>query len=114
MEGTLTWSAGRTWYRVVAGANPGKTPLVLLHGGPGCAHDYIEPISALADGFGRTCVLYDQLGCGRSEHLPDAPPDFWTPALFIDELTALLDHLGLREAHHLLGQSWGGMLGMEY
>jgi L-proline amide hydrolase len=114
MDGTLRWDAGTTWYRVLEGSDARRTPLVLLHGGPGCAHDYIEPIAALAQRFGRTCVLYDQLGCGRSEHLPDAPPEFWTPTLFVAELNALLDHLGLRGAHHLLGQSWGGMLAMEY
>ena len=59
-------------------------------------------------------MLYDQLGCGRSQHLPDAPADFWTPQLFKDELVALLDHLGYRDSYVLIGQSWGGMLAMEY
>ena len=90
-----------------------KTPVVICHGGPGAAHDYVEPIADLSR-FGRACVLYDQLGCGKSEHLPDAPADFWTPQLFKDELTALTRHLGIDERHAVVGQSWGGMLAMEY
>jgi L-proline amide hydrolase len=35
-------------------------------------------------------VLYDQLGCGKSDQLPDAPADFWSPQLFKDELAALV------------------------
>jgi L-proline amide hydrolase len=59
-------------------------------------------------------VLYDQIGCGRSEHLPDAPAEFWTVELFCRELTALLEHLAISRRYHVLGQSWGGMLGMEH
>jgi L-proline amide hydrolase len=115
-EGRLTWAQGETWYRVVGAdeANPDRTPVVILHGGPGAAHDYVEPMADLLAPTGRTCVLYDQLGCGLSQHLPQAPADFWTPQLFKDELTALLEHLGLGERYVLLGQSWGGMLAMDY
>jgi len=59
-------------------------------------------------------VLYDQLGCGNSTHLRDAPSDFWTPQLFKDELAALTRHLGIGDRHAVVGQSWGGMLAMEY
>jgi L-proline amide hydrolase len=110
----MNWEAGWTWYRVVTGDDAAKVPLVILHGGPGCAADYVEPITELAARSGRTCVVYDQIGCGRSQHLPDAPVDFWTPALFLRELAALLEHLGISGRHDVLGQSWGGMLGMEY
>lgn len=114
-EGRLDWDAGWTWYRVDGElGDSGKPPLVLLHGGPGAAHDYIEPIAELADTAGRPCVLYDQIGCGRSQHLPDAPDDFWNVELFRRELNELLGHLGISERYHVLGQSWGGMLGMEH
>ena len=114
-EAGLDWDAGRTWYRVVGdlGEN-GLAPLVLLHGGPGAAHDYLEPLSAIAETTGRACVFYDQLGCGRSQHLPDAPTEFWTTELFCRELDLLLEHLGIAARYHLLGQSWGGMLAMEH
>jgi L-proline amide hydrolase len=59
-------------------------------------------------------VLYDQLGNGRSEHLPDADPSFWTTQLFKDELAALVEHVGIAGRYHVVGQSWGGMLAMDH
>jgi L-proline amide hydrolase len=76
------------------------------------AHDYLRNLAALADETGRTVVHYDQVGCGRSTHRPDAPAAFWSPQLFVDEFANLVDALGL-ERYHVLGQSWGGMLGAE-
>lgn len=64
---------------------PRRPALFVLHGGPGMAHNYVANIAALADETGRTVIHYDQLGCGNSTHLPDAPADFWTPELFVDE-----------------------------
>ena len=116
-EGVLEWDGGVTWYRVegsLGRRGEGKAPLVILHGGPGAAHDYVEPIAGLAGSADRPCVLYDQLGCGRSGHLPDAPAEFWTVELFVRELASLLDHLQIAGGYHLLGQSWGGMLAMEH
>jgi L-proline amide hydrolase len=110
----MQWDGHETWYRVVGDLHPssGMTPVVICHGGPGAAHDYLEPIAELSR-FGRGCVLYDQVGCGRSQHLPDAPTDFWTPQLFKDELTALVRHLEIDDRYAVIGQSWGGMLAME-
>ena len=103
-----------TWVQLTTPATPieGALPLVVLHGGPGMAHDYLRNLAALADETGRTVVHYDQVGCGRSTHRPDAPADFWTPELFVGEFTNLIEALGL-ERYHVLGQSWGGMLGAE-
>jgi L-proline amide hydrolase len=89
------------------------TPLVLVHGGPGCTHDYLLSLAALAD-QGRAVIHYDQLGAGNSTHLPDKGVEFWTVDLFLDELDNLLEALGVRDGYHLLGQSWGGMLGSEH
>jgi L-proline amide hydrolase len=102
-----------TWYRVVGDLDSGPTPVVICHGGPGAAHDYTEPIAELSR-FGRGCVLYDQLGCGQSTHLPEAPADFWTVQLFKDELVDLTRHLGIAGRYVVVGQSWGGMLAMEH
>jgi L-proline amide hydrolase len=114
-EGTMEWEAGRTWFRLVDEQHrDGRTPLVILHGGPGAPHDYLEPLSALAQQGSRACLFYDQIGCGRSQHMPDAPPDFWSVDLFCRELSVLLEHVGFAERYHLLGQSWGGMLAMEH
>jgi L-proline amide hydrolase len=98
---------------VVGDLQAGPTPVVICHGGPGAAHDYTEPIANLSR-FGRGCVLYDQVGCGKSTHLPDAPADFWTVQLFKDELSDLTRELGIAERYAVVGQSWGGMLAMEY
>src|ERR687891_349099 len=96
MEGHLERDGHRTWYRVVGELDPDAlhAPVVICHGGPGGTHDYVEPIAELHRS-GRACVLYDQLGNGRSDHLPDADPSFWTTQLFKDELTALVDPPGL-------------------
>jgi L-proline amide hydrolase len=113
MEGHLEHDGHRTWYRVVGNLDPDalRAPVVICHGGPGATHDYVAPIAAL-ERSGRACVLYDQLGNGRSDHLPDADPSFWTVELFERELAALVEHLGIDGRYHVLGQSWGGMLGL--
>jgi L-proline amide hydrolase len=103
-----------TWVQITTPASPqvGALPLFVLHGGPGMAHNYVRNIAALADETGRQVIHYDQIGCGNSTHLPDAPTDFWTPELFVDEFHTVRSALGVDE-YHLLGQSWGGMLGAE-
>jgi L-proline amide hydrolase len=114
VEGEITWDGHRTWYRQRGELAPGgPAPIVLLHGGPGGTHDYLEPLLALGDS-GRPVVLYDQVGNGRSEHLRDAPKEFWTVELFKRELTCLLEQLGIDDRYLLLGQSWGGMLALEH
>jgi proline-specific peptidase len=111
-EGTIPFRGYETWYRVVgAGEEPGKLPLLCLHGGPGAAHDYLESLDAMAE-TGRRVIFYDQLGCGRSI-IPEAKPELWTVDLYVAEINAVRQALGL-EHIHLLGQSWGGMLAMEY
>lgn len=111
---TLPFRQYETWVQITTPDTPrdGALPLFVLHGGPGMAHDYVRNIAALADETGRTVIHYDQVGCGRSTHLPDAPAEFWQPGLFVDEFHAVRDALGI-DAYHLLGQSWGGMLGSE-
>jgi L-proline amide hydrolase len=115
IEGTIEWDGMQTWYRVVGDptSEPVVPPVVICHGGPGATHDYLTSIADIA-GSGRACVFYDQFGNGRSGHRPDAPVDFWTVDLFLRELDALITHLGIGDAYHVLGQSWGGMLAMEH
>ncbi|MCY4671909.1 MAG: proline iminopeptidase-family hydrolase [Rhodococcus sp.] len=113
-EGVVPFAGGFTWYRVTTPRelDVDAAPLVVLHGGPGMAHDYVRNIAELADETGRVIVHYDQIGCGRSDHLPDVDRAFWTPGLFVDEFFTMIDHLGY-DTYHVLGQSWGGMLGAE-
>ncbi|WP_421592262.1 proline iminopeptidase-family hydrolase [Shinella sp. M27] len=113
IEGRAPFRGYETWYRVTGDLGSGKLPLVILHGGPGVAHNYVDAYKLLARD-GRAVIHYDQLGCGNSTLLPEKGADFWTPQLFIDELENLVDHLGIRSGFHVLGQSWGGMLGSEY
>jgi L-proline amide hydrolase len=112
-EGVMEWQGHRTWYRVVGppGHGSGRPPLVICHGGPGLTHDYLASVADLARA-GWTCVLYDQLGNGRSEHHEGVPAAFWTPELFLDELRLLVAHLGIADDYHLLGHSWGGMMAL--
>jgi len=112
-EGYADFRGWQTGYRVTGSLGGNKLPLVVLHGGPGCTYDYVDSIKGLAN-TGRAVIHYDQLGNGRSTHLNDKGPEFWTPRLFLDELENLTRHLGIDSAYHVLGQSWGGMLGGEY
>jgi len=110
-EQIIPFRGHRVWTRTVgAAADPRRLPLLCLHGGPGVPHDYLEPIEAVADS-GRAVVFYDQLGCGNSDQPHD--PSMWTVGLFLEELDVVRRALGLDRVH-LLGQSWGGMLAMEY
>lgn len=112
-EGTAPFRDWQTWYRITGDLHSGKAPLIVLHGGPGALHNYLLRLTALAD-TGRAVIHYDQIGCGRSTHLPDKGPDFWQVPLLVEELDNLLRHLDLQGGYHMLGQSWGGMLGAEH
>lgn len=110
-EGTIPFKGHHTWYRIVGDhEEPGKLPLLTLHGGPGACHDYLESLDALA-ATGRRVIYYDQLGCGNSA--TPSNPAMWTVDLYVEEVDAVRRALGL-DRIHLLGQSWGGMLAMEY
>lgn len=99
---------GRIWSRVVG--NSGGIPLLVLHGGPGMPSDYLASLDALADE--RRVVLYDQLGCGRSDR-PSEPGTYYTVDRFVEQVELLREALDLSDVH-LLGQSWGGFLAIKY
>lgn len=113
VEGFAPFGAYQTWYRVTGDLKSGKPPLIVAHGGPGCTHDYVDSFKDIASSS-RAVIHYDQIGNGRSTHLPEKGGDFWTVEFFKAELHNLIDHLGIRDAYCLLGQSWGGMLGAEF
>lgn len=113
-EGYLPFRDYRTWYRITGTLDSQRLPLVVAHGGPGCTHDYVDSFKHISDLDGRAVIHYDQLGNGNSTRLPDKGPDFWTVELFLEELDALLAHLGIKDRYAFLGQSWGGMLGAEH
>ncbi len=107
-EGYVDFRGYRTWYRFVGDLNSPVTPLLALHGGPGSTHNYFAPLEQLADE--RPVVLYDQIGCGKSDRPQDTE---WRLDVFREEVAAVRDRLGL-ERIHLLGTSWGGMLAQEH
>jgi L-proline amide hydrolase len=115
----MLWQGLQTWYRVV---EPGQddtghrtgAPVVICHGGPGLTHDYLSSAASRLARSGHASVLYDQVGNGRSTRLPQAPAGQWSVQFFLDELAALIDHLGIGGRYHLLGHSWGGMLVLEW
>lgn len=109
-EGYMPFMGYQTYYRIVGECTGNKKPLLLLHGGPGSTHNYFELLDELAED-GRAIISYDQLGCGNS--YLDGHPELWCSETWDNELMALRKHLGLTELH-LLGQSWGGMLAIEY
>ncbi len=110
-EGKISFKGYNTWYRIVGEKEEsGKFPLLCLHGGPGVPHDYLESLEAMA-ATGRRVIFYDQLGCGNSDHVDD--PAMWTVDLFVEEVDVVRKALGLDQLH-ILGQSWGGMLTMQY
>jgi len=102
---------GETWCRVVGEGD--RTPIVLLHGGPGYNSEYLRRFENFAS-TGRTVIRYDQIGSGRSvvadEHYR---PGVFTVELFRRELNRLREELGLDEVV-LVGQSWGVMLALEH
>ena len=98
---------GRVWVNVVGGGP--RPTLLVLHGGPGAGHDYLESLGDLA--VDRPVVFYDQLGCGRSDK-PDNPA-LWTVSRSVAEIEAVRRALGLTWCH-LYGHSWGGWLAIEY
>ncbi|NCB45341.1 MAG: alpha/beta fold hydrolase [Clostridia bacterium] len=107
-ENYLSVTGGKIWYKI-AGAEKEGTPIILIHGGPGATHDYLEPLEALSDK--RPVIFYDQLGCGKSDKPNDS--SLWTIERFVEELDLLCKTLNYPE-YHILGQSWGGTLAVEH
>ena len=99
-------------YNVLAysfGAGP--EVLFCMSGGPGAPCDYVrDSHSHLAD-HGYRVVIHDQLGTGASDRPKDK--SLWRVERFVAEVETVRQALGLGRVH-LLGQSWGGMLALEY
>ncbi len=89
---------------------PGATPLVVLHGGPGAHHDYLLPqlLSLATLGTGFELVFYDQRGGGRSKTDDPAPI---TVGTHVADFAAVVRELGVGDAP-IVGYSWGALLAM--
>lgn len=106
-EGYVNVEGGRIWYEVSGSGN--ASPLLVLHGGPGSSHLTMSPLRALQDE--RPVILYDQLGCGKSDRPAD--DSLWVIDRFVRELDELRKALGIEHVH-ILGHSWGTMLLTDY
>ena len=94
------------------GNNP-TIKVLLLHGGPGMTHEYWEAVDSYFPGAEIEYYYYDQLG----SHYSDQPKDssLWNIDRFVEEVEQVRVALGLDSTNfYILGNSWGGLLGMEY
>ncbi|MHA8094953.1 proline iminopeptidase-family hydrolase [Aquirufa lenticrescens] len=106
-EGFIEVEGGKIWYRIDGEGD--KTPLLILHGGPGSSSYYLEPLKELSKD--RPVIFIDQLGCGRSTRITDTT--LMTIEKNVDQLEQVRKALKL-ERFYLYGHSWGTMLGMDY
>jgi proline iminopeptidase len=94
------------------GNNPAMKVL-LLHGGPGATHEYMEAFDSYFPAASIEYYYYDQLGSAYSDQ-PDVP-ELWEVPRFVEEVEQVRQALHLdRSNFYLLGQSWGGILALEY
>ena len=94
------------------GNNP-RIKVLLLHGGPGATHEYFEAFDSYFPAAGIEYYYYDQLGSAYSDQ-PDIP-ELWELPRFVEEVEQVRQALGLdQDNFYLFGQSWGGILAMEY
>lgn len=93
----------------------GNSPMkvLVLHGGPAGTHEYLESFQSFFPAANIEFYEYDQLG----SYYSDQPDDMslWTIERFVEEVEQVRIALGLNQDNFiLLGQSWGGILAMEY
>ncbi len=101
----------KVWTKRV-GNNP-TMKLLLLHGGPGATHELYECFDGYFPQEGIEYIYYDQLGSYYSDQPDDN--DLWTNERFVEEVEQVRKALGLDNSNfYLLGQSWGGILAIEY
>jgi proline iminopeptidase len=101
----------KVWTKRV-GNNP-STKVLLLHGGPGATHEVFECFDSYFPAEGIEYYYYDQLGSYYSDQPEDQ--ELWDLARFVEEVEQVRKALGLdKDNFYLFGQSWGGILAMEY
>lgn len=101
----------KVWTKRV-GNNP-KIKVLLLHGGPGLTHELYEAFDGYFPNESIEYIYYDQLG----SYYSDQPNDnsLWTNERFVEEVEQVRKALGCYNTNfYILGQSWGGILAMEY
>jgi proline iminopeptidase len=106
-EGFIEVEGGKIWYRIDGKGD--KTPVLLLHGGPGSSSFNLDPLKELSQD--RPVIFHDQLGCGRSTRITDTT--LMTIEKNVEQLEQVRKALKL-DKFYLYGHSWGTMLGMDY
>lgn len=106
-EGFIEVTGGKIWYRINGAGS--KTPVLLLHGGPGSSSYYLDPLKELSKD--RPVIFIDQLGCGRSTRITDTT--LMTIEHYVEQVEQVRKALHLND-FYLYGHSWGTMLGMDY
>ena len=114
--GYVNVTGGRIWYETIKTGD--KLPLVVVPGGPGNPHGYLKLLQFLA--IDRSIIFYDPLGCGNSTSPNPMKPtekvrdkSLWTMPRLLEELEALFDALGIKQAH-FFGHSFGSLLATEF
>lgn len=97
----------RLFYRSFG--RPLKGTVLGLVGGPGCPHEIQLPLADLTQ-FGYRVVLFDQLGCGRSDR--PRRKELYTENRAVEEVEELRKRLRLGRVH-LYGSSYGGALALD-
>jgi len=94
------------------GDNP-NVKILLLHGGPAMGCEYMECFESFLPPMGWEMYEYDQLGAYRSDHPDD--DTLWTTERYVEEVEQVRKALGMnKDNFYIIGNSWGGILGMEY
>ncbi|MBU0941261.1 MAG: proline-specific peptidase family protein [Bacteroidetes bacterium] len=94
------------------GTNP-KIKILLLHGGPAMTHEYMECFETFFQREGFEFYEYDQLGSYYSDQPKDS--SLWTVDRFVEEVEQVRKAIGADSSNfYVIGNSWGGILGMEY
>ncbi|HPG10670.1 MAG TPA: proline iminopeptidase-family hydrolase [Chitinophagaceae bacterium] len=94
------------------GKNP-KIKILLLHGGPAMTHEYMECFETFFQREGFEFYEYDQLGSYYSDQPTDS--SLWTTERFVEEVEQVRKAIGADSTNfYIIGNSWGGILGMEY
>lgn len=94
------------------GNNP-KIKVLLLHGGPAMTHEYMECFETFFQREGFEFYEYDQLGSYYSDQPKDS--SLWTIERFVDEVEQVRKAINAdKDNFYVLGNSWGGILAMEY
>jgi len=94
------------------GNNP-RIKVLLLHGGPAAGHEYMECFESFFPKEGFEFYEYDQLGAPYSDQPTDS--SLWTIPRYVDEVEQVRKAIGADATNfYVLGNSWGGILAMEY